>query len=120
MKCLCPNELNNLVIVERVKPSASVDGSGNVDESLDTNWGECGRAWTQVITKGSREFFRNQQVGQDITHQFTMRWTKKAGDYTTGMRFRMDGRKFHIKAPPMNVDENNRWLVFQTTEVPVL
>lgn len=118
MACLCANDLNRLLTVEKLKPSATVDNSGNIDETNDANWVACGQEWAQVLTKGSREFFRNRQVGEDITHQVTIRWSKTASQYTTGMRLRLDGRKLNIAAPPLNVDEKNDWLVMETREVP--
>lgn len=122
MKC-CTSKTPNLSTpakVETLKASAVIDGSGNVNEKLDSNWTQCGKEWVEIVTKGSREFFRDRQVGEDITHQITMRWSKRASKYTTKDRLRLDGRKLHIKNPPINVDENDRWLVFECVEVPVL
>lgn len=113
-------QLNTPVVVERLKDAAVVDGSGNVNETLDSNWTQAGREWVEIKTRGSKEFFRGQQVAENITHQITMRWSKRAGDYTTKMRLRLDGRKLNISEPPRNVDENDEWLVMACTEVPVL
>lgn len=122
MKCCLSNakKLNTPVTVECHKKNATVDGSGNINEKLDSNWTQCGKEWVEIITKGSREFFRDRQIGEDITHQITMRYSKRASGYTNLMRLRLDGRKLHIANPPVNVDENNEWLVFECVETPVL
>ena len=116
MKCICPNDLTNLVTVERISPSATVTGGGIVDESLDTNWIQYGKEWAKCVTRGSREFVAGPQLREDTTHQWTIRWSNKASNYTTAMRLRMDGRKFNINAPPVNVNEDNDWIVIDTTE----
>lgn len=116
MKCVCPNDLKNLLTVERVSPSATVDGSGNVDESLDANWVYYGEVWAKCATRGSREFVSGPQVREDISHQWTVRWTPTTAQYKTGMRLRLDGRKFNIAAPPRNLDEDNDWIVIDTVE----
>lgn len=118
--CFCPSRLQRLVDVEKINPSATADGGGHVDETNDANWVVCGQEWAELLTKGSREFFRGRQVNEDVTHQVTIRWSKKASGYTTGMRLRMDSRKFNISAPPINVDEKNEWIVMETKEVPTV
>lgn len=116
-QCICPNELTRLVTVEKVKDSATVLTDGNVDETSDSNWIVFGREWAKVVTQGSREFVRGEQLGEEASHQWTIRWSNKAAQYTTGMRLRMDGRKFNISAPPVNINERNEWLVINTKEV---
>lgn len=119
MTC-CRRELQTLVKVEQIKTGATVDASGNVNERIDSNWSQIGEEWVAIKTRGSREFFRGRQVGEDITHQITMEWSKKATKYNNTMRLRLDGRKLYISEPPVNVDEKNDWLVFACKEVPVL
>lgn len=116
-KCICPNELDKFITVERINPSATEDASGNVDETVDSNWIQFGKEWAKVVTRGSREFVRGDQLGEEITHQWTIRHSSKAAQYTTAMRIRMDGRKFNIAAPPVNMDERDQWLVIDTKEV---
>lgn len=115
--CICPADLTQLVTVEKISASATVDGSGNVDESNETNWVLCGREWAKCVTRGSREFVSGPQLKETISHQWTIRWSNKASGYTTGMRLRMDGRKFNISAPPVNIDEANKWIRIDTEEV---
>lgn len=118
MECICASELNRLVKVEKVNPSATPDASGNIDETNDTNWVQCGREWVKFVTRGSREFYRDRQVGEEITHQVWMRFSEAASGYRSGMRLRMDGRKFNIAAPPINVNEQDEWIMVHTKEVP--
>ena len=117
MKCICPNDLTKLITVEKVSAAATVTGSGNIDESLDANWIYYGKEWAKCVTRGSREFVVGLQTREDISHQWTIRHSDKASNYTTAMRLRMDGRKFNISAPPMNIDEKNDWLRIDTIEV---
>lgn len=116
-KCICAGDLKRRVTVERVKATATLDGSGNPDESLDANWVQFGRERAKVVTRGSREFVQGPQLKETVSHQWTIRWSQKASEYTTGMRLRMDGRKFHISAPPVNIDEENDWILIDTEEV---
>lgn len=115
--CICPADLDRLVTVEKVNPSATEDGSGNVDETVDTNWIQCGKEWAKCVTRGSREFVSGPQLKETVSHQWTIRWSQAASDYTTGMRLRMDGRKFNISSPPLNIDEKDDWIRIDTEEV---
>lgn len=116
MKCICPNDLTRLVTVEKLKTSATVDGSGNIDESNDSNWETYTTAWAKIATVGSREYIRSEQLAEDASHQFTIRYSTTASGIKTGMRLSMDSRKFNIVGAPMNVDEVNQWILIQTKE----
>lgn len=118
--CICARDLDKLVTVERLRPSATEDAGGQVDQSLDSNWVLYGKEFGKFTTRGSREFFQGQQVREDITHQFTIRYRRTAAVYSTTMRLRMDGRKFNIAGPLQNVNEENQWLEMPLIEVPVL
>lgn len=124
MPCCTTNmpKLTKRVTIERLKDSAVVDGSGNVNEKLDSNWTPFASSLrVEIITKGSREFFRGQQVGEDITHQITMRYSPKTKQITTKMRVRFEGRKLAISQPPVNIDEDKRGFIrMACKEVPVL
>ena len=120
MDCFCASHLTRLVDVEKISTSATVDANGNIDETNDANWVKFGSEWVGFVTKGSREFFRGRQVNEDVTHQVTLRWSQKSAQYTTGMRLKMDGRKFNISAPPINIDEKNEWIQLETKEVPAV
>ena len=120
-KCASFPKLSHPITVEKLKTTAVIDGSGNVNESLDSNWTMAGNEWAEIITKGSREFFRGQQVGEDITHQVTIRATTQSLKYTTKMRVKFEGRKLVINSPPVNIDEDKSGFVrMACTETPVL
>lgn len=120
MKCCTSKnavpKLDKLVIVERLATGATIDGSGNVDETLAANWVQAGREWAKCITKGSREFVITDQVREDISHQWVIRWSPRAATYTTAMRLKWNGRYFNIAAPPINVDEENVLIRIETVE----
>ena len=119
MKCCMANvpKLDKLVTVERLNAAATIDGSGKINQRLDSNWIQYGREWAKVTTFGSREFVGADQLREDISHQWTIRYSKRAIQYTTAMRLRMNGRKFNIAAPPLNIDEKNQWIRIDTIEV---
>lgn len=118
-ECICHRDLNKRVTVERLRPSLTPDAAGHIDETNDANWSPVQKVWAQFITRGSREFFRGDQMASEITHQITIRYSKAAKEFTTKMRLRMsDGRKFNIAGPLQNRNEENRWFVFPAIEVP--
>lgn len=116
-ECICHRDLNKRVTVERLRPSLTPDAAGHIDETNDANWQQIGKVWAKFTTRGSREFFRGEQVAAEITHQVTIRWSRTAREWTTKMRLRMDGRVFNIAGPLRNVDEADKWLVFPVVEV---
>lgn len=109
---------DKLVSVQRLKPSVAPDASGHVDESNPANWEPFCKFWCSLLPRGSREFFRGQQVAADITHQVeTTLPNDDASRVTTKMRISCNGRTFNIAEPPRNVDEQNHSLVFAVVEV---
>jgi len=98
--------------------SAVPDAAGHIDETDDTNWAEVGARYCEIIPKGSREFFRGQQVAEQITHQITFRFDAQSKDFHAAMRFeRHDGRRFNFAGPGVNTGEADEWLVFPAIEV---
>lgn len=113
---------NMRVVAMRLKTSAIPDSSGHIDESNPANWepatnvGTAGRLWIGLAPRGSREFFRQEQVSADITHAANAAY-QDAKNVTKKMRFLFKGRTLNISEPPRNVDENNHSLVFACVEV---
>jgi len=108
---------NDLVIVKRLKTSSVPDASGHVDESDSTNWEIFTRQWCSVNPRGSREFFRREQVAADITHQVEMLFNSDSSRITEKMKIVFKGRTLNIAEPPRNIDENDHSLVFACIEV---
>lgn len=121
MKCnACSGKshlLVNRITVQKLKNNAPLEGGGQVDETDETNWIQCGKEWAEFITQGSREFFRGQEIAADITHQVMIRWSSGANGYTTKMRLKMGNRLFYIASPPKNVDEKSEWIVMAVKEI---
>lgn len=115
--CAAMPKLNNKVVVQKLKNNLTPNASGHIDETDDSNWTTAGTEWVEFITRGSKEFFRGEEVAADITHQITMRWSRQAATYTTDMRMKMGDRVFHIAEPPRNVDEGDEWLKFAANEI---
>ncbi len=107
---------NVLVTVQRLKLQQP-DASGHVDESNPANWEPFTKQWCAVTPRGSREFFRREQVAADITHQVEMLLNSESAAITPKMRLVFKGRILNVAEPPRNIDENDHSLVFACTEV---
>jgi head-tail adaptor len=107
--------LSQRVEVQRL--SASVNGAGQVDETTAGNWVTYAVRWCEMVTRGSREFFRGVEVAADITHQITMRADPQSKAFTVKQRLRMGDRIFNISGPPLDVDEADEMIRFPAVEV---
>jgi len=107
--------LSQRVEVQRL--SASVNGAGQIDETTEGNWVTFAVRWCQMVTRGSREFFRGVEVAADITHQITMRADPQSKAFTVKQRLRLGDRVFNISGPPLDVDENSEMVRFPAVEV---
>jgi SPP1 family predicted phage head-tail adaptor len=110
------------ISIEQLKAATEVSESGHVDETIDTNWGQIATRWAEVYTKGSREFFRGEQIASDVTHKVKIRWDKQlwarlVEPAATKMRVRISGRKLNLSGPPINDDEQNEYISFPCMEV---
>ena len=110
-------KLDRYIAIQRLKTGLTPDASGHIDETLSSNWTVHGRFWAEFITKGSKEFFRGEQVNADITHQITVRHSTLAMGITTKMQVLYGGRTMNIDGPPRNINEQNEWLVFGAIEI---
>lgn len=119
-KCICTNDLNKLVTVMKLKSGLTQDAGGHIDKTDDANWIFFGKEWAQCVTAGTREVVIDDQVRQFAAHEWTIRWSNRASQYTTGMRLKMSGRVFSISEPPVNQNEQNEWIIINTTEVPAV
>lgn len=113
---------NTRVTVQRLRQSSATDESGHIDESNANNWepatdvGSGGKLWVGLVTRGSKEFFRGQQVAADITHQVEALYSS-AKNIRTKMRMTFKGRVLNVAEPPRNIDEGNHTLQFACIEV---
>lgn len=108
---------DKLFAVRRLKDGLTPDASGHVDETDTSNWETLGSFWFAVVTKGSKEFARGEEVAAEITHELWCKYSAKANQITTKMQAVRMGRTFNISEPPRNVDEGNQWLVFKAIEI---
>lgn len=109
--------LDKRVTVRRLNPTATVDAAGHIDETAEASWSVLGKRWVQLIPRGSREFFRGQQVAAEITHAVRMRYDSGSKDYTTAMQLVLGTRKLNLAGPGVNTEEANVELVFPAIEV---
>lgn len=119
-KCICPNDLNRLVTVERLKDGLTQNAGGHINERDNANWAHIGKEWAKCVTTGSREVVIDDQIRQFASHEWTIRWSRRASEYTTGMRLKLKGRYHKIAQPPMNKDEADEWIIINTIELPAV
>ena len=110
-------QLQRRVVVWRLKEGITPDAAGHVDETDESNWRIVGNRWVKLTPKGSKEFFRGQQVAEDITHQVTMRYDSESAKFTTKDRLTYHGRVFNMAGPGVNTDEMDVLLTFPATEI---
>jgi head-tail adaptor len=108
-------KLSNRVEVQRL--SASVNTAGQLDETTSANWVTFCSRWCELITRGSREFFRGSEVAADVTHQVTMRSDPQSRDFTPKQRLKFGDRILSISSPPLDVDEGSEMIRFAAIEV---
>lgn len=112
--------LNNRVLVKRPNENATRDAGGDVDLSDEGNWRiECQR-WCQILPRGSREFQRQQQIGEDITHLIRFRYDNQSRKFKTTWKIQSGERVLNFAGPGIDEDEAHKFLLFPATEVPVI
>lgn len=108
-------KLSQRVEVQRL--SGTVNAGGQLDETTDANWVTFAHRWCEMITRGSREFFRGVEVAADITHQVTMRADPESRAFTAKQRLRLGSRVFNLASPPLDVNEGAEMVRFQAVEI---
>ncbi len=108
---------NQLIAVQRLKSSVIPDTSGHVDESNPANWETFTKQWANVMPRGSREFFRKEEVSAEVTHQVEMLFNSESKQISQKMRIMLRGRTLNVAEPPRNTDENNHSLIFACIEI---
>lgn len=109
-------KLHNRVEVQRLV--GTVNAAGQLDETTAANWQTFCLRWCELVTRGSREFFRGVEVAADITHQVTMRADPESKAFTPKQRLKLGSRVLSIASPPLDVDEGAEMVRFQAIEVP--
>ena len=110
------------IAFEQLRPDAVIGGSGQIDETKDTSWAQFATRTAEVYTKGSREFFRGEQVGSEVTHKVKVPWDRQlwarlVAPNATKMRIKLAGRKLNLSGPPINEDEQDAYISFPCVEV---
>lgn len=125
MKCVCADDLKNRVTIKRPKESATVDAGGHVDLSDESNWRIVEqRRWCQVLPRSSREFQRDNQIRDDVTHMIRFRYeaatlkfkpTWKASEKVFG-----ETKYYEFAGPGINENGESRYILFPAIETPVI
>lgn len=104
-------------VVKKLKPGLTPDAANHIDETNEANWVTVGPRWVIVTPRGSREFFRGQQVAAEVTHQVDMRNDEISRTYTTGMRIFWNGQRLNIAGPLYDVGARKVRLRCEAIEV---
>lgn len=110
---------NKLGNVYRLSANATVDGSGKVDETLDSNWQLVGPRHFNIVPSSSREFLLGDQLRAVVSHQVTTLYDRQSKGFTERFKFVYQGRIFNFAGPGLNVEERNRWISFPANELIV-
>ena len=110
-------ELDRYVDVRRIKEGVQPDAAGHIDETLDANWRSLGKRWIKLTPRGSREFFRGQQVAEEITHQVEMLLDSVSTRFTTKDKLVLGTRTFNLAGPGVNAMERDETLIFPAVEI---
>lgn len=116
MACKCPR-LNRRVTVQQIKSDATPDAAGQIDESNNDNWEAYIRVAAAIVAKSSKEFFGADQVQADITHQLTLRWSRKADAIEARMRIIDGSKQYNLSSAPFDPDGNRKILKLNAIEV---
>lgn len=117
---------NRRVTFEQLRSDAAVDEAGHVDEATETNWSPFASRWAEVHTKGSREFFRREQVASEVTHRIKILWDEElwrllnepnASKFRIKLESGILPRTLNISGPPVNEDEGDMYVSFPCVEV---
>lgn len=109
------------ITIERLRGLTPAD-DGHIDETNADNWIVLTQWWAEVWTKGSREFYRADQVSALVTHKFKMKFDDalavelmKPG--AAKMRVRIGTRTINIDGPIADENEQHNYFVFGGVEV---
>lgn len=95
-----PSALRHRLALERPDRLASDDGG------VEQNWTEEAELWADLRPIAGSERIEADRVTGQITHEISLRYRSGV---LPEMRFREDGRVFHILAV-IDVEERRRWL----------
>jgi SPP1 family predicted phage head-tail adaptor len=80
----------------------------------ENTWNEVDTVWANVLTLTGRALFQANQVHAEVTSKVIIRYRK---DIKSNMRIRYGDRILEIIAPPINMNEANRFLEISCKEV---
>lgn len=112
--------LNNRVIVKKPNENAIRDDSGKVNLKNDDNWRIVCHRWCQVIPRSGREFQRQQQIGEEITHFVRFRYDQESKKFKTTWKIEFDERQLNLAGPGIDEDDAHKFLLFPAIEQPVI
>lgn len=114
--------LSNRVIVKRPNENATADAGGQIDLSDETNWRIACQRWCQILPRGSREFQRQNQIGEDVTHLIRFRYDNESKKFKTTWKIAETvgsvTRHINFAGPGIDEDGEHKFLLVPGVEVP--
>jgi SPP1 family predicted phage head-tail adaptor len=111
-RATCIGNMNKAVTIQHVV-GTTIDAHGQVDKTIDSNWGTYLRTFAAVKSKGGREFWKVQQVNADVTHVWNCQWSSKIAEAVPEMRLVCEGVKYEILSV-IDIDLAHREIEIQT------
>ena len=90
----CVSQYDRKVVIQNLTGTA--DAHGFIDNTDDANWTSYEAAYCSVVSKGGREFWRNQQVTADVSHIWRCQWSKNLATAGPDMRLICEGIVYEI------------------------
>lgn len=117
MKMIVAGQMRNVIEIQKVKGNATALADGRIDHSTESNWTTVARKRAAIFARGSREFWRNDQLQADVTHRVVL-WQDSDTDKIRPMdRLLWNASKLNILGMPQRVDEKGRQVVIECVEV---
>lgn len=95
------------VVIQQLDPSVDFQ---DLDRDDDGSWIDVGERWAQFMSKGSREFYRAQQVQADLSELVRMHSDSVTRAITADMRLKVKstGEKFQVISKPQDIDRQRK------------
>jgi len=113
MPKMCCNAYNKKVLIQEL--TATADAHGFVDDTADVSWTTYCTSYATVISKGGREFWKNDQKLADVNHIWTCPWTKTLEAAKPSMRLKYETATYSIILVE-NIDLSNKTVVIHTAK----
>ncbi len=81
----CIAQYDKKITIESLTGSTA-DAAGHIDKTATANWAKYEAAFASVISKGGREYWKQDIVAADVSHVWKCQYTKALAAATPAMR----------------------------------